>query len=94
MEVEKDKAMIDFIEMLVTRLTNIEEKMNEREKQLDQKLEHIDNLREAGSGLSGLVHCDPPREAVILKHYGPFIAKFLLSKASQRIHYSIKRRKV
>lgn len=66
-----ESKLISTFEMLVTRLTNIEEKLDDRDRQLNRKLEHIDNLREAGAVLSGLIHCDPPRESVIVKHYGP-----------------------
>lgn len=68
----KDKALTDFIEMLINRLTNVEEQQNKlasslKEMRYIQEME--DNMKEAGSILSGFRHCDPPRNVAITKHY-------------------------
>lgn len=69
---KNDKALTDFIEMLINRLSNVEEQQNQlaatlKEMRYIEEME--DNMKEAGSILSGLRHCDPPRNVAITKHY-------------------------
>lgn len=68
----KENVLVDFIDMLVTRLTNVEDEFSKyKTYQNEQDIirEHEDNMKDAGTALSGLRHCDPPRDAMIVKHY-------------------------
>lgn len=64
-----DKSLIDFIEMLVNRLSNLENKFDN----LLAMQEHEDNLK-GPVILSGMRHCDPPRYCIINKHYSDDIS--------------------
>lgn len=56
-----DSRLCDVFEMLVERISNIEDQLRQQNRIFDI-LKHRDHIAPAGSKLSGLLHCDKPLE--------------------------------